>query len=289
MAAASEPQRLRGHVEHLAGTIGERHVFRPQALDRAADYIRGQLQGTGYAVTEQAYRLRGVDCANLEATLDGQDRGAGTLVIGAHYDSVMGAPGANDNASGVASLLEMARLLSAARPRASLRFVAFVNEEPPFFATGDQGSMRYAAAARERGDRIRMMICLETIGYYSDCPGSQLYPPLFRSFYPDRGDFIALVANYRSWLAMRRLARAFRRVSDFPLEHVAAPALVPGVSWSDHRSFWRHGYPAVMVTDTAPYRYPWYHSPGDTPERVSYERLAQVTDGLVGAAARLAG
>ncbi len=199
-----------------------------------------------------------------------------------------GSPGANDNGSGVAALLELSRLFRQAQPNLSLRFVAFVNEEPPFFITGRQGSMIYAKAARRRGDDIRLMIALETIGYYSDAPGSQKYPPLFDLFYPDAGNFLGFVSNLQCRKTMRRMVRLFRAASDFPVEHVATLGAVPGVSWSDHRSFWRYGYPALMVTDTALYRYPYYHSAQDTPDKVHYPELARVTEGLFGALSRLA-
>ncbi|MFQ5772958.1 MAG: M28 family metallopeptidase [Kiloniellaceae bacterium] len=277
---AVDAEALRGHVERLAGDIGERNVFRPRALAEAADYIEATWRSQGYDVTRQGYEARGVRCANLEATRRGEGRPDEILLLGAHYDTVMGCPGANDNGSGVAALLELSRLLAAAAPAVTVRFVAFVNEEPPFFMTGEQGSTVYARAARERGDDIRLMVSLETIGYYSEIPGSQRYPPLFGLFYPDRGNFLGFVSDFRSRKVMRRAAGIFRARSDFPLEHVATFGFVPGVTWSDHRSFWRQGYRAFMVTDTAPYRYPYYHSPGDTPDRLSYPELTRVTEGL---------
>lgn len=271
---------LRGHVDALAGSIGERNVFRPAALAAAADYIEAAWRAQGYEVARQWFEARGVRCANLEASRPGAARPAEVMLLGAHYDSVLGSPGANDNGSGVAALLELSRLFAAHTPAVTVRFVAFVNEEPPFFMTGEQGSVVYAKAARARGEDIRLMVSLETIGYYSNRPGSQHYPPLFGLFYPDRGDFLGFVSNLRSGPVMRRLARIFRAQCDFPLEHVATFGFVPGVTWSDHRSFWRQGYRAFMITDTALYRYPYYHSPGDRPDKVSYPELARVTDGL---------
>jgi Peptidase family M28 len=252
------PERLGAHVVRLAGEIGERNVFRPAALEAAARYISGQWEGFGYRVRRQEYEVAGVTCANLEVERSGRERERGILLIGAHYDSVRGCPGANDNGSGVAALLELARCFVGVEPACAVRFVAFVNEEPPFFTTGQQGSMVYARAARQRGDDIRLMVSLETMGYFSDASDSQSYPPLFRHFYPDRGNFLGLVSDLRSRRAMLRLARAFRATSDFPLEHAATFRWVPGVAWSDHRSFWREGYPALMVTDTAFYRYRFY-------------------------------
>ncbi len=272
--------RLRAHVHRLAGEIGERNVFRPGTLDAAASYISGEWAAQGYEVQPIAYEVEGTECANLEATLPGS--GPEIFVVGAHYDSVHGSPGANDNGTGVAALLEISRLLAGERPRSTLRLVAFVNEEPPFFRWRKMGSMVYARRARRRGDRVTGMISLETIGYYSDEPGSQRYPPLFRLFYPDRGDFLGFVSNLRSRHLLRRAVAAFQAASDWPVQSVAMFESVPGIGWSDHLAFWRQGWPALMITDTAPYRYPWYHTAQDTPDKVDYEALAAVTEGLVG-------
>ncbi len=280
--------RLRTHVRALAGEIGERNVFAPQALQRAAAYIENEWSAQGYGVERVEYDVSEIRCANLVATRPGRARQSEILVIGAHYDSVVGSPGANDNASGVAALLEISRMFEALEPNLSVRFVAFVNEEPPFFWTRQQGSMAYAQTVRRRGDDIRLMASLETIGCYSSEPGSQSYPPLFRFFYPDRGNFVGIVSDFRSRAAMRQLASAFRAQSDFPLQSVSTFRFVPGVAWSDHHSFWRQGYPAVMVTDTAFYRYRHYHAPTDAADKLSYPEFAQVTFGLFKAFAVLA-
>jgi len=281
--------RLSAHVHRLAGDIGERNVFRPNALGASADYIEQVWTGQGYAVRQQIYNVRGVDSANLEVSRPGSERPQAIVLLGAHYDSVRGSPGANDNASGVAALLELAGMFAAAAPAVTVRCVCFVNEEPPFFFSREQGSMVYAKAARQRRDDIRLMLSLETMGCYDDTRGSQSYPPLLRWFYPSRADFIAFVSNLRSRRMLKRFAVAFGGVSDFPAESAALPAFIPGVAWSDHRSFWRQGYPALMITDTAFYRYAWYHSAGDTPEKIDYRRLAAVTRGLFSAVMRLAG
>jgi Zn-dependent M28 family amino/carboxypeptidase len=285
---AVDAQVLQAHVQALAGDIGERNVFRPRALAAAARYIESVWRGQGYEVTPQVYEVYGVRCANLEVTRPGDARTEGILLLGAHYDSIMGGPGANDNGSGVAALLELSRIFAGLAPAMSVRFVAFVNEEPPFYMSGEQGSMVYARAARARGDDIRLMVALETIGCYRDGPGSQRYPPLFRLFYPDRGNFLAFVSDFRSRGLMHHVAAAFRARSDFPLEHVATSSLVPGVSWSDHRSFWLSGYRAFMVTDTAFYRYRYYHTAEDTPDKLSYSGLARATEGLYRAFAAVA-
>ncbi len=283
-----EAERLRDHVQALAGEIGERNVFHPEALQAAADYIRRQWSAQDYPVSTQAYEVEGVPCENLEVNRGGRGRPGEIILIGAHYDSVRGSPGANDNASGVAALLELSRLFAALEPDRTVRFVAFVNEEPPFFYRRQMGSMVYAKAARERGEDIRLMMSLEMLGSYSDLPGSQRYPPLFRYFYPDRGNFIAFVSNFGSRAMLKQAVAAFQAASDFPVEHVATFSFVPGVSWSDHQSFWRQGYPALIVTDTAFYRYPYYHTARDTPEKVNYAAMAKVVQGLFKAIATLA-
>jgi Zn-dependent M28 family amino/carboxypeptidase len=288
MTSPITPERLRAHVVRLAGEIGDRNVFRPAALEAAADYIVGQWRDFGYRVGRQEYQAGGVRCANLEVERRGRASAGGILLIGAHYDSVRGCPAANDNGSGVAALLELARRFAEVEPARTVRFVAFANEEPPFFMTLQQGSIVYACAARQRGDDIRLMASLETMGYFSGAAGSQRYPPLFRHFYPDRGNFLGLVSDFHSRPAMLQLAAAFRAASDFPLEHTATFRWIPGVAWIDHRSFWRAGYPAVMITDTAFYRYRYYHTAADTPDKLTYDAFARATEGLYGAFAALA-
>jgi len=281
--------RLRRHVARLAGEIGERHVWRPEALAAAEAYIERELAATGCAVRKQTYDAEGVPCSNLEIEVPGTAAASEIILVGAHYDTVPGSPGADDNASGVAGVIEIAKHLARKRPRRTLRLVAFVNEEPPFFYFGEMGSTVYAREARQRGDDIRVMLSLEMLGCYSDRRGSQDYPPFFRRFYPDRGNFIGFVSNVKSRGALAELCRAFREASDFPMERLAAPTLVPGVGLSDQISFWKQGYRAVMVTDTAFYRYRHYHQATDTPEKLDYARMADVVRGLAGAVGRLAG
>jgi Zn-dependent M28 family amino/carboxypeptidase len=273
-------QQLQTHVYELAGVIGEHNIFHPDALDAAAGYITRQWRQQGYRVSKQSYRVEGVECSNLEITCPGKNRDDEVILIGAHYDSVYGSPGANDNGSGVAALLELSRLFREAQPAVSLRFVAFVNEEPPFFYWRNMGSMVYAKAAKRRGDRIRYMISLETIGCYSNQPGSQAYPPFLKHFYPDTGNFIAFVSNLGSRRVMQHCVKTFASVTGFPVQSIAAPAIVPGVSWSDHLAFWRHGFKAFMITDTAFYRYPYYHTAEDTPDKLDYISFAEMTNGL---------
>ena len=273
-------KNLRHHVHFLAHDIGERNIWHPAALHATQDYLEQTWLNQNYAVEKQTYMEQDVQCANLEITHKGDSHAEQSILIGAHYDTVRGSPGANDNASGVAVLLELSRLFNSLPTEITIRFVAFVNEEAPFFFLSSQGSRIYAKAARQHGDDIQLMIALETMGYYRTDPYSQKYPPLFRFFYPNRADFISLVSNFRSRRIMRKLAQAFRDSTDFPLEHVATFGFIPGVAWSDHLSFWMQGYKALMVTDTAFYRYPHYHSATDTTDKLDYVRLAQVCDGL---------
>jgi Zn-dependent M28 family amino/carboxypeptidase len=281
--------RLQHHIAVLGRDIGERNVFRPPALHAAADYIATEWQRHGYDVQRDGYPVNGVTCENLSVTRLGSKDPNDILIIGAHYDSVVGSPGANDNGTGIAALLEISRRFAAISPTCSIRFVAFVNEEPPFFMTDKMGSRVYARAARSRGDKIRLMACLETIGCYRIEPDSQQYPPLLRPFYPRTGNFIAFVSNFRSRHRMLEAVRAFRTHSDFPLQHLTGPSFIPGLAWSDHWSFWQEGYRAFMVTDTAFYRYPWYHTAQDTPDKIDYAAFSAVTDALFQTIIALAG
>lgn len=276
-------ERLRGHVSHLAREIGQRNVFHPDALHAAADYIRREWGAQHYQVNSQHYEAMGVASENLEVRRIGKTRPDEIILVGAHYDTITGSPGADDNASGIAALLELTRLFVTVETARTLCFVAFANEEPPFFFWGQMGSRVYAEAAKARGENIRLMLSLEMLGSYSDRPGSQGYPPLLRHFYPDRGNFIAMVSNRASRKELQQLVAAFKAHSDFPVESLATFEFVPGVAWSDHLSFWRKGYPAIMITDTAFYRNDAYHTPDDTPEKLNYPAMARVVEGLFNA------
>jgi hypothetical protein len=273
-------EEVKAHVAMLAETIGERNLFRYPALNAAGDYIREAFRAAGYAAQEQAFSVAGRDVKNIEAELRGNLQPEEIVVVGAHYDSVAGSPGANDNASGVAAMLALARLARPQRFSRTLRFVAFVNEEPPFFQTWNMGSRHYARGCAGRGERVTAMLSLETIGYYSEARDSQVYPLPFNLLYPDRGNFVAFVGNRASRKLLHTVVATFREQTRFPSEGAAAPQIIPGIGWSDHWSFWKEGYPAVMVTDTALYRYPQYHTPRDTPEVIAYDHLGRVVAGL---------
>jgi len=279
-------ENLRRHVTAIASR--EHNVFKPAALEAAAQHIEQTFVDLGYAVSAQRFTAGPVEVRNIEVEVKGDARAAEIVVVGAHYDSVAGAVGANDNGSGVAATLELARLFFGSQPARTLRFVAFANEEPPFFKSEAMGSRAYARRAKERGENIVAMLSLETIGYYSEQPGSQRYPFPLGFFYPSTGNFIAFVSNLGSRALLHEVVASFRHHAEFPSEAVAAPAFIPGVDWSDHWSFWEEGWPALMVTDTAPYRYPHYHTAQDTPDKVDYERVARVVTGLHGMLRELA-
>ena len=281
--------RLAMHVEVLASKIGERNVWRMQALDAAARYVEQTLEQLSYRVGSQSYDADGMVVRNLDAERWGRGRPDEIVLVGAHYDSVFGCPGANDNGTGVAAMLELARMFADRSPDRTVRFAAFVNEEPPFCFGRSMGSRVYARRCRKLREKITAMLSLETIGCYRDDRDSQHYPFPFGLFYPRTGDFIGFVGNLSSRQLVRRCVAAFRRHAEFPSEGTAAPGYLPGIFWSDHWSFWRERYKAVMVTDTAPFRYPQYHMPDDTPDRVDYERTARVVLGLCGVIEELAG
>ncbi len=273
--------RLQRHVDMLAVTIGERNVWKYDNLLRAADYIEGEFLAAGLEVRSIKYEASGKRVRNIEAEITGTGTVQEIIVLGAHYDSLVGTVGANDNASGVAVLLELARLCSGLSYNKTIRFVAFVNEEPPYFKSPSMGSRVYAEQAKRRGERIRGMISLETIGYFTDEPLTQSFPlPLLRYFYPKEGNFLAFVGNIEYRNLLKRSLAAFRKHAEIPSEGVIAPGWLVGVDWSDHWSFWTSGYPALMVTDTALFRYPHYHMTNDTPEKLNYTAMTRVASGL---------
>lgn len=262
-------QNLRKHVEILAAA--ERNTD----LETPARYVEAQFA----SFTRQEFPSRGRTVRNISS-------GSGPIVVGAHYDSVPGSPGADDNASAVAVMLELARMLGP--QKLPITFVAFVNEEMPYSFTLECGAFQWAKRAKERGERVSAMFSLEMLGYYKDEPGSQRYPWPLNLIYPDRADFIAFVADLGARDLVRQSIRFFRDSVQFPSEGVAAPSQVPGITASDHWSFRLHGFPAIMVTDTAYNRNPHYHRATDTPDKLDYDRMARVTVGLAGMLRKLA-
>jgi hypothetical protein len=269
--------------DHIVAIASEPHnIGHPQALERSASYIERQLASMGYTVRRQWFEADGHQVRNIEAMIRPGVPDSRTLVVGAHYDSAYDAPGANDNGSGVAALLELARSMAPLDGRAMMRFrlVFFVNEEPPYFQTHKMGSYVYATHLAQTGERVAGMLALETIGYYSDRPHSQHYPFPLDTRYPDTGNFIAFVGMTSSRGFVRHTVGAFRETARFPSVGGTAPGFLQGIDWSDHWSFAQVGIPALMVTDTALFRYRFYHTLGDTPDKVDYDRLARVVTGL---------
>jgi hypothetical protein len=299
-------EELRADVQRLAGEIGERNMWHYAKLNAAADFIEDSFSRAGIHPRRDSYEIRGQACHNIEVEIPPQQGATSAeataaeaavssgavasakaasqrsiILIGAHYDSVFGSPGANDNGSGVAAMLALARRFAEKNTQHTVRFVAFVNEEPPYFLGGDMGSFVYASRCKERGDKISAMISLETIGYFSDAPHSQTYPsPGLGLLYPKVGNFIGFVSNVQSRTLLRRVIALFRKHAKIPSEGAALPSFVPGVSWSDQWSFWRCGYPGIMITDTAPFRYSHYHSASDTPDKLDYDRFTLVVSGM---------
>lgn len=274
---------LRAHVEHLANTIGVRNLNVPGSLELSTQYLAKTLSASGYSgsnIRLLPYEIGRREALNIEVEIPGNSRPDQIVIVGAHYDTVPHTSGANDNASGVAAVLELARMMRGRPAAATIRFVLFANEEPPYFQTPLMGSYAYARELRRQEANVTAMLSLETIGYYTDEPHSQKYPFPLNLLYPGTGDFIAFVGDLRSRGLVRRSARAFREAVDFPSEGAAIPRFLPGVDWSDHWSFREHGYSGIMVTDTAPYRYAHYHLPGDTPGRLDYHGMARVLTGL---------
>lgn len=276
-ALAAELQR-----DVLALCAGEPRSV-PETLAPAAAYIERELAAAGYAPARQQTG----EGDNIEAEVRGESKDV--VIIGAHYDTVDESIGADDNASGVAGVLALARRVVHAHPKRTLRFVFFVAEEPPNFKSGSMGSYQYAKRCHERGENVVAMLSIESIGYYDTRPKSQLYPPFLAPFFPSTGDFIGFAGNSRSRALVRKCIGAFREHTKFPSEGAAVPEAIEEIGWSDQWSFWQFGWPALMVTDTAPFRNPHYHTATDTPETVDYERTARVVEGLVAVAAHITG
>ena len=280
---------LQQTVHVLSTEIGERNLGRKyDELLKSADYIESQWQSYGLKTSRQTFEVNGLACSNIEVIIPGGEKSEEVVVIGAHYDSAEGTPGANDNATGVAALLYISQQMASFKPLRTLKFVAFTNEEPPFFETKKMGSWKYAARAKKNNEEIVAMLSIETIGYYSDQPGSQDYPFPLSFFYPDRANFIGFVGNYGSRQLVYDTITSFRQTSLFPSDGAALPNVLPGIGWSDHWSFWQQGYRAIMITDTALFRYPHYHTPDDTFDKIDFNRLAIVTFGIKEVIRRLA-
>jgi Zn-dependent M28 family amino/carboxypeptidase len=274
-------RRLIDHVRYLSESLGDRSVYRPAVLRAAEAYVSRSFAAMGYAPRRQGFIYLRQEVANIIA---GVAPASGYYILGAHYDTVAGTPGADDNASGVAVLLETARLAASLSPPRPWTFVGFTTEEPPAFFTPYMGSRVYARRAKEQRHSIKGMLCLEMVGYYTQAPGSQPLPfPLQFLGYPTTGNFLALVADRGSRPLLAALESAFRSGCQLPTSSIAVPFgghILPETRLSDHASFWDQGYPAVMLTDTAFLRNPHYHGPGDVMANLDFDAMVELTMGL---------
>jgi hypothetical protein len=275
--------RLRADVEALASGVGKRSTLDPRGMAAAAKWVMAEMESRGYGKPGETFVKRNARTPNLEyilAPTTASLMAKEVVAIGAHYDTFAGTPGADDNASGVAATMELARRFAGKPQAREVRFVFFVNEEPPSFQTEDMGSWVYAKSCRAKSDKIAAMLSLEALGFYTDEVGYQKYPPLVGAMYPEEGNFVGFVGNVSSRTLTRRCVKTFRESVQFPSEGAALPGAIAGVGWSDHWAFWQEGYDAVMVTDTAVFRNPHYHLASDKPDKLNYDAFSRVLDGL---------
>jgi Zn-dependent M28 family amino/carboxypeptidase len=271
-------ENLYRHVEYLSVKIGDRHLWKEGSLNKAADYIESGFTSSGYAVWRPTYSCYGQSVSNLIAEKNGTDKEV--VIIGAHYDTVPGSPGADDNASAVAGLLELARLNQETSNKKTLVFSAFVNEEPPCFGSYNMGSMVYAKQLKEQRIPVEVMVSLEMIGYFSE-ERIQAYPlPGMGLVYSKTGDYIGVVGNFHSSKYVSFFKKGIRKHSNINARSLIAPEFFGGINLSDNYSFWHHGYRAVMVTDTSFFRNRHYHQLTDTIDTLDFDRMAEVVKGL---------
>lgn len=276
------PALLEAHVRKLAEEFHPRGYEQPENLDRAAQYIKEQLTAFGHKPTEQTWSVGGNTYRNVVARVGPASKSL--VVVGAHYDTAGGEPGADDNASGVAALLEIARAFGRTPPPFTVELAAYSLEEPPFFRKPQMGSAHHADALKQEGIDVSGMFSLETMGYYQDTPGSQRFQPKFLEWlYSDVGNYIAIVGKVDQPSFVRLIKRAMRGASELPAYSANAPTALPGIDFSDHLHYWRHGWPAVMITDTAFNRNQNYHQPSDLPATLDYRRLALAAQGVYSA------
>lgn len=281
-AKVSAEEELRTYVVHLSETIGERNLGHYEELCEAADYVETRLTEFGYTTARQTYQVKNLDCFNIEAEIKGTTRPEEIVIIGGHYDSFIGTPGANDNGTGTAAMLVLANYFREFEPERTLRFVGWTNEEPPYFHNqGEMGSWVYAEKCRKEGQNIVAVLSLETMGFFTNDKDSQKYPAPLNLLYPSTGNFIGFVSDMNSRQLQRRVIKKFREHAKIPSEGASLPQSTPGVGWSDHWSFWQEGYVGLMVTDTAPFRYEHYHKATDTTDKINFPEMAKVIDGLV--------
>ncbi|NIO80035.1 MAG: M28 family peptidase [Candidatus Aminicenantes bacterium] len=277
-----EVKHLYNHVHYLTEQIGSRSVYEYEKINAAKNYLETVLKDLGFDYTLQNYQYQGNTFSNIIVTIPGQKAPEKIFIIGAHYDTVFNTPGADDNASAVAVLLELCRLLMGYQPAKTLKLIFFVLEEPPAFQSKYMGSYVYAKTAKAKKEDIFGMISLEMLGYYHDTKGAQTFPlPLMGFFYSNVPNFIGVVGNLKSRRLVKQVADSIKKGSSILVEYLAAVRLVPGIDLSDHAPFWRMGYPAVMITDTAFYRNPNYHTVTDTIDTLDFKKMAELLKGIV--------
>jgi Zn-dependent M28 family amino/carboxypeptidase len=275
-------KKLFAHVQHLSVQIGSRSVYEYSNIKKTETYIKSVLEELGLTYSTQEFRYRRNLFSNIVVSIPGREEPEDIFIIGAHYDTVSGTPGADDNGSGVAVLLELCRLLQTQELSRTLRLIFFVLEEPPAFHTPSMGSYVYAKQARLNKEKIYGMISLEMVGFFSNKKGGQSFPaPFMGLFYSNVPDFIGVVGNFKSRGLVKKISVSIKRGSSIAVESLSTFRFLPGIDWSDHGSFWKMGYPAVMITDTSFYRNPNYHKGSDTIETLDFLKMAEVVKGLI--------
>lgn len=279
---------LRADVSFLSETLGPRNPSHYRSLAAAAEWIEDRWESQGYEVKRQTFLVEGKECANLEIEIPGRRIPSEIVLVGAQYDTWPDSPGANNNAGGVAVLLKLSDMLKEQLPDRTIRLVAFTTQEPPYDNTESMGSLRYARRCKERGENIRVMLCMDAIGVYKQDPGTQKLPFPFSLFYPDRGNFLAFIADLQSRAFVVETTRGFKKGSSFPIEAGSAPKWVKGVCWSDHASFWKYGYRGIQITDTGAFRSSSHTTSDDTMEKIDFSALARITVGMFSSILELA-
>jgi len=283
-----DTNQLRADVEFLCAVDPPRNFYNPSSLDDCAAYLSKRLKKMGYEPEEQVYTVKGHDYRNVLAYYGPED--GERLVIGAHYDVHDDQPGADDNASAVAGLLEIARLLQEQKPKLNFRIdlVLYTLEEPPAFRSTAMGSYVHAQSLKKAGLTVKGMICLEMIGYFSDAPKSQEYPAgIMKAAYPTTGNFIAVVGPTGQLGFTRKVKKGMMSACGVDVVSINAPKSIPGIDFSDHQNYWDEGWDAVMITDTSFYRNKNYHQKTDTPDSLDYSRMGEVVKGVYAAAVGL--
>jgi hypothetical protein len=275
-------KELESDIYHMAVRLGPRNAFSYERLQKCAEWIKKRWESQGYAVKSHKFSIQEKDYENLEIEIRGQKTPTEIVVVSAQYDTLPDSPGANNNASGVAVLLQLSNLLKNFSPDRTLRLVNFVNEEDPFFGTEWMGSFKYAENAYQKHENIKIMLSIDSIGIYKDEPGSQKLPFPFSVFYPDRGNFLAFIGDFGSRKYMIQATRGFKKGSSFLIKAGVVPKWAKGAAWSDHSSFWKFGYPGIQITDTGAFRSPYHTTKEDTIEKINLDALSRIVMGMYG-------